>query len=1478
MTEYNMADPALMWPVLETASNHTADIKFPTEVAALAQVRIAESQAKARERVASLEQGVSEALEKYSKAYAARVRAERALQAAQENQYPGSDLTVDKARKAAVEAEAAQVVAERTARNEVGAFANQVAATGNFKLEQQFKEAADAVLNPPIDPETKKPIPRPYQTELANFAVLKAQVTEATRIVAEDEKASKGMVEEATKAATAEQVRVRTKRKNLGEAIQQLKSLRAGMESWEAKRRKLVAKQEAAEAKLTAAKEEAKANKGASADKLAELTALVDKAEADRAKAIEAIDVHAVTGGDLNTELLVKLNRVASLAPDNSPQSRLIKELATEIRAAHLEQSMDTFSRRLREKVGSLKQAGASVSTAVDITAGVAAGVVLTGELRVMQNLTYTVSRGSDGKYKATISDSTKVRVRGSADVGLELKGTLDAGRFGSQSWEYDTLEELIENAGTTVLLSGAIHADSTQNKPEGTAKGPAVDPVERKRLRVEARQQRDRLTKRLVLIGAMKPTDNLSEVGPVESTETKTLVAGGSVELSGKVGINAGRVGAGVQAGAEYAGSQERRFKRIGYLDEIVKDKVLGQLAEFESPEIFGFEDFDLDGNRIHRKGQDAIDARARIDAEINRSRNAIRSLEQARDAEIADLGDSAPVKEVSEIRKNYASMISPIQELVDIRTTNLSRSIEQLKIEYEGFVELTNQIRSHALDVDGSFGIRRPATDAVGQQGRFLKARGLLAETMKARKIKTKEAAQYIRAITQQYAALTSTYHSGFEEGKVPKSMKQQLRVFEDELRVPKVELKQDKLLKYLSYEATQRIKHVYSLQGKIEVTGKYGPGRRKLGVTVTSLGERRDGDTDTTWGMKITFDQGSDFISDNVIAQVFTLKNMQKHVKDGAKNDKGEDTDISALTTDIKSAFKQLASVNPVNSSDGVTLSLVRKNNSWRLKTVDSTISDARSSALMGKFKTGLGFDIVGSAREKNTRKMITGRYYGANTLSAITDAYRERHVAQDDDLSDEEKDKAWNTFLKDSHILDRMMDQLDADAKRNEEARKSGKLPKDAASFAELLDRIEANAVERSGGDLVQVRKPLKSIGPAFFRGTGAGGVINEVGEWLLKLNDSDEQADRDAAAAFIKAFKTPAKNVEERLQRGVLLSSAMNGLVKRKTEQEDADSNWIVKHEVKGDAIRNYVYNQIETTRKQLTKSLKSKPKSTSLSDLKDAAALQFRLSRVRAGAAQRAEAEAEKKLKLKKEDGASAKAISDAEAELGAAKKTAAEERRAVTKDFDVFKQVHALEYAGETFEDLVEFDDEEDKNTALGLLGSDLRKMLSAKEARVYLGDRMDGELTYDFDTDQVGLSAKIKKGKETSMSPDDVAQPVDEVIAKLRDHLKGDVKKQQITYEPMYGTSSKDYDPKNPPYDEGTRKKHIKRVVASAPLLKSIEVKNLMKSTYRHRPVNQSFGEAFKKWTEEREKQKAKKRATELNNQKKLSTASSN
>ena len=376
-------------------------------------------------------------------------------------------------------------------------------------------------------------------------------------------------------------------------------------------------------------------------------------------------------------------------------------------------------------------------------------------------------------------------------------------------------------------------------------------------------------------------------------------------------------------------------------------------------------------------------------------------------------------------------------------------------------------------------------------------------------------------------------------------------------------------------------------------------------------------------------------------------------------------------------------------------------------------------------------------------------------------------------------------------------------------------------------------------------------------------TGEGfGLLNETIDWLVALKTSSNTDDQKQADDFIDTYLEHRANFRRYLDRDVgpatkelaeasqAIEGAMDGLIKAKAAMEDrnkanefhtkrgfdtADLNGYISERLADHThalIRKIVIAEVGSDHPQESKLVDAMSKVTSIGALRKRV-----LRRYNADPSE---------------------------------------------ENFALVSEALTLDHAINSLDDLTKFDDEADKNKAIGMLGAELDGLL--KKSKVYVNDMIEGNLSRRDSDGTLELTPLIKQGMskvvKANMLKAHVVEAMEAIVADASpDPADGDAApkgKLRITrkYPKMisdYGGAEIDWVDKH--YDSKARQEYFKARADKANYV--VKPKSRAKKNLRARDKEKSIGAMLEKVLNARAENLQKQR--HLDRQKRQRQASS-
>lgn len=1203
----------------------------------------------------------------------------------------------------------------------------------------------------------------------------------------------------------------------LSAAIKELKSLRAESQNngvslsqdLNDKRRKL----HSAEERLQKARDKLEAFQR-TGDPMADALPVqaMNRAQERMDKARKALDAAIAADGHYRHRLGEAIAKAQSLSPSGGELATLLSNTGNEYRLAHLESSMGDISSQIRGSLKGLDRTGSSVTTHMTVSLGVTFGdkfksinkdsTVAEAGVKATVRVAFKVERGADNTFIASVTHAESID--GTTTFGPARLNLALGGRFGEKR-TYDSIEALLQNESVIVKMTPRfLDKRASEGKPVDLL-------LEVGKLRRETAATRRLYQQRLHLLAVLDEEQELAKPIPYEADVTVTRTRA----LHGELGATLvqewkradwdpnlsederiGRLGV---SGALVIGGERERIthhRRVGYFDEVRSNHVLQEIAARSTPQVFGFEHIDDDGRVEYLKGERAT---GQLQALSTRLRVVNAALG----------GSGVPDNQLAELRAERDSI-----------ATRLQRSMQALEREYDSFINLANKIDTR--QVASSAATREQLRRNLGQRGLNPSDDRLFVNTLKRRALKPADAAQYIRAMSLQLSALARTYQSAYPQGLMPPSGRELIKGFGDKLRTPALAISSEDLSKHLSFEARTEPVTVTTtsvqLSGSFAVAPPTNRGGEGEGVTTRAninaavgfqySSEKAAGSV-ASQSLSVTVALGGGFSvgalalgEDSTDGGGNVESILPQRVRDKLKSilqrNGDSPADVDSFNKQIRTAIKALA--NPLDPSHEIAFSFSKTALGWKLVTAETIARHARGFQADLSIPTPVpGLHVSGSMGASQNRVFVKQRYYAATTLSTLTSSFRDQRAStQADD------EKHWKNFLEQTELIPRCAAEIDAQTVES------------GADFVRVLAAVK-------DGDMDDIREHRERLDR---QGASAGGLVNDMQNWLLDMALSDDADAQLAAKRYVEAFTTPANNQRTRNARMAKITSAMEALVRTRVRQEEQSSSFHTLHNVSREDIQDYAFSLVNAKRKALARSLgASETDDWSIEQVQANAASLF--SRIRLG---------------------HVNDVSD---------------RKAAR----MLRQAMALEYVGETIVDLTEFNSDEDKNKALTRLMDELPRTLDGKGPNIHMGEFMTGELVYDENLpDGLKLVRRVKEGHQDKVTNADIRRTEKDTKRRFK-KLDLNPREQRVTYRDLSGRE-REYDPDNA--NRKSRRSHYKAIEAKARRVTSRsnahDIKHRVKKGYaRHKPSD-NFSELFKKWMKKKRESDERQAAARL------------
>lgn len=611
---------------------------------------------------------------------------------------------------------------------------------------------------------------------------------------------------------------------------------------------------------------------------------------------------------------------------------------------------------------------------------------------------------------------------------------------------------------------------------------------------------------------------------------------------------------------------------------------------------------------------------------------------------------------------------------------------NVTGLRFEYDQYVARSNAIR-----------LRRIADNKANRADRDV--------ALTARRLNPKDTAGFIQAATLHYAVLERLYgdtFTGDEQMAGPQASA--MEALAADLETPKIGLTQREIADKFGYKAEAAPTKVNSNTITFGFSGgwKKGTGLLDLsdgadniadgkGAASAGLSVNVEANFEETWkpgktvaDKKLTIDfmlaHGGGVILDGdnnlstIVGRLLSGSDVLRIFKSKSPEDQAQ---AKRLTNECVKALAGLLAT-PVDGP--CRLELIQppgKPTRWVLREAMRYSQQERSLGARAAFGADSG--VVAGFNLMNRKRRLVSTYRTASTLSDIGLTYRTNNP------TGAANDAEWKRFKDDSKLLDRLVEGLDAEVAKGPTWQQKGQ---QAPSFEALLTQA-ANGKIKSDPVLMDGKHRSILAGDLIALLQGVGGEIKD--------SDSDEvKAEKQSAATFVDAWRKRNALAKKKADGGAVTPKDLNDAV---VDVKDALEGLIVAKSNK--ETRTFADGF-------------QKPTGFSADDIRRLAIRDL----------------SEKFADLRARSGAKARTVPGLRTELFKAYAAAPADQKA--KRLVDLKRALALNYAASTLDDLSMFEDESDKDKALGHLSAGLGDLLG-DEPKVYANEMMDGELVED-------------------------------------------------------------------------------------------------------------------------------------------------
>jgi hypothetical protein len=978
-----------------------------------------------------------------------------------------------------------------------------------------------------------------------------------------------------------------------------------------------------------------------------------------------------------NPDLLVvnKIDALRKALPKEAYDYDLIDSLATSARLAAMEKSTNAMLAGLTDSLHLLKKPGSKIERAVSLEVGVALEAAALARLRLtgLYGLTIGIEHGDDGTYKAKISNSigaklgAKLGFDADQTKGVAMGNIRTEGLIG-QERVYKSLGDLLTAERGLIIEAVLKGAGSKTNKHDRSFLKTRQNLIAKQRINEASLNTRLR---RIGVTGQVKSAA-YKRVEVVTTDVTGQTGAGDATAVFQVVDpLAPNPLGLSVGGGLSIKNGQatKNKYKTFSFLSEIGDSAVLQELNMLKADK--GLARVDITRTPTVADNGTVTWHTSRRSMGHDQSVMHYRSI----DSLIASLKAAQEAPTGGDEAAKATAKADAEASLLDV-ATSLRTELETLRAEYDSFVDLSREIPK-----DKANAARRQ------QRERLMKARGMSKN----------EVAAYVRSVSLQYAVLRRMCKSadepftGTERSVLRPPKDAHLDSFKDDLQTPRVKMSDKEAKRVFGDDASADLETVTTTEVAVTanvagtVGGKIDKGVRKSSDNVKGKVKVPSLNLSITYLNEEKFKKGVKGVADRALSIVvdgnFSLTGSGKDTDVGQFADNPADdsvlmSNLVAKLFDVRSLAKLGVESDPalvdevkeamvatfVNGYGTMKLDFKSVNGKLRLRRVLSVEEKKRTIGGGVSLPTGGLVNVVVSASASQNKTRVLSVYHGSNTLSELTNLYRT-------EKTDGSTDR-WDQVKKDSKLLRRVLDEVSKTA-ANRTWTDKGRDPKLGQTLAQLLKGIR-DGTQQKGADKIEV----------FFLGSRSNiavGASNELVDWLLDLKTSKDKADRKAADEFIdgwleKSARISAANKKKQPEEYEAamgeLETLFETVIARKTALEDtkADDAFVKKRGFSRAFLNDYVAGKLYA-------------ESNLLSD------------------------------RLKKLEGSDALPPRSVD---GLRRRALRIHRERKTKESrELVEDVLALDYASKTLDDLTKFDDEKDKDEAIGMLGADIDKLL---------------------------------------------------------------------------------------------------------------------------------------------------------------------
>lgn len=613
-----------------------------------------------------------------------------------------------------------------------------------------------------------------------------------------------------------------------------------------------------------------------------------------------------------------------------------LKKLKTNVEAALFDREVQTLQKQLQDQLSHpLDRPGNKGEFKVSLKLGGAVGKLFKLGVEPKFELTYAVEVGDNQEVAVKqVKDLKIVGEIGSDDTVSKvasLKGMLEGGLKFEQSRTFNSKEDFIKANANTFVVALQDYRGVSTRSPSSIKTYHKTQKANR--LREKAQDEQRTLEQQAIQSGFIGADQQLSvpQKNEVDYIKTATTTNFGSSGLGAKVKVGVFETSLESKVTGEKL--REVKIRTVPYLDEVSKHHGLLEMQAIAHSKNLGFQLSDRD--RPYRGDE------------------ALRKLREM-GREIENLGDADTVER-------------------DYQREQLKTAIEQLQLEYQVF----------AYQEQHAAGASSLPAEATRVRDRLLEGR------------QVENAAEYVRAVSLQYAYLRGLYQSTFRPEESPDQndgeFDQFNQEFEKTLKQPEFRV-DDKLM-----DQTFNLEQIQEAQKtKLKVSGQFQPavtGSRGSIKGLVSVEYTRT----TTTGQPQP-EQEIAIKGEGSLEAAIPFINTA--VESGGLSPYVDKDEIGAVRQEIEQLGKEdagsvvsgkVTGKLPLAAKAVVEIKLVKKHDRWNLSYV--RLSDERSigGEVEATVVTPAGVSVKGGMGLANTAKHIRFEYLGRNSLGYLVNLH-------------------------------------------------------------------------------------------------------------------------------------------------------------------------------------------------------------------------------------------------------------------------------------------------------------------------------------------------------------------------------------------------------------------------------------------------------------------------------------------------------